>query len=1343
MTSNTPHDERLRAENAELRARLQEAEETLRAVRSGGLESLVNETEAGPRVFAVNTAASVANPLRSEILAQVSDAVGMIDNDERIIFLNPAFERMYRVQASDMLGRKLNELYRRRWLKPGDEAVGNATLREHGAAQWELIHITRDGRELHVQSSVCLMRDATGNVTGIIAAIRDISERQRTEEALRESEAAFRAAFEQSAVGMAEISAPTRQFLRVNAKFCELTGYSAEALAGMTPADLDFAEDREADVTGIGLMLRGETALHEIEKRYVRKDGEIIWVCVNATLRRDAAGNPERTMAIVQDITVRKQVEQQLRDSEERLQLAIRAGGLGIWETNFESGQRHWSPEAMAMFGLDLADGIGRFGGDDDELLSRVHQDDRHLHDGYGLDLSKAGSTAAEYRIVLPNGDLRWLAGGAMVLTRDAAGAPVRTVHISADITARKQAEETLREREHFLQRIIDVTPGVLVVFDLEKQCSFFNNRTVASVVGYSVEEIAAMGANVVPTLMHPDDCARFPAHLERVRALRDDESADFEHRMRDRAGEWHWFQNRDAVFARDAAGAVCQLVGMAIEITAHKRAEAALQASETFSRTVLESSPDCVKVLDGEGRVTFMNANGCCLMEVDDFEAMRGQPWVSVWPEAEQATVQAALARAKGGEMAHFQAFAPTAKGTPKWWDVIVSPPHSGEGDAQRLVSVSRDITEQRHAERAVRESEERFRVLATAMPQLVWACSGEGECTFLGPQWEAATGQSCADGLGYAWLEMIHPHDRERTRQLWQQAVAEARIYENEYRLRTKAGSYRWFLARAERLTGFPGAVQQWIGTSTDIEQAKRTTALLKENEQRVRLATEATAVGIWEWKVGTGAIRWDAQMFRIYGIAPTMDGFVPYSDWSEAVLPEDLPEYERELTVRDGSQRRREFRIRRRDDGEIRNIEIVETLRTNERGEADCVIGTNLDVTDRNQTERELRQSAAALTEADRRKVEFLATLAHELRNPLAPIRTGVALLRMTEDRSPQVDALATMIERQVGHIVRLVDDLMDVSRVTTGKVHLQRQRVPVATVVGNAVEAVSPLMTEMGHALTVTLPPAPMVLDVDPVRMTQVISNLLNNAAKFTDRGGRIGLTVAEHPTEVVISVTDTGVGLTTADAARIFDLFAQIDPRRGHAQGGLGIGLALSKRLVEMHGGTIHAVSDGAGLGSAFVVRLPQGSGARPAVVPSQTEGHSLSGRSRRILVVDDNEDGADMLTMMLGVDGHDIRTAYDGQTAVDVADAFRPEVVLLDIGLPTMDGYAVCRHLRAQTWATGLMAIAMTGWGAPEDRRRAEDAGFDHHLVKPVDLDALRRLLATPVDHTGAGDPLR
>ncbi len=376
-----------------------------------------------------------------------------------------------------------------------------------------------------------------------------------------------------------------------------------------------------------------------------------------------------------------------------------------------------------------------------------------------------------------------------------------------------------------------------------------------------------------------------------------------------------------------------------------------------------------------------------------------------------------------------------------------------------------------------------------------------------------------------------------------------------------------------------------------------------------------------------------------------------------------------------------------------------------------------------------EEERERLVGQLREQDRRKDEFLAVLAHELRNPLAPLRNGLQVMKLARGDGEAVERSRAMMERQLGQMVRLIDDLMDVSRITRGKVELRKERVQLSAVVGSAVETSRPLVEEMGHELTVTLPPQPVIVDADTTRLAQVILNLLTNAAKYTDRGGKIWLTSERQGSDVLVSVRDTGMGIPADQLPRIFDMFSQVEGGESRSQGGLGIGLALVRRLVEMHGGRIEAHSGGPGRGSEFVVRLPV---VAEASVPQAvgTDDPAAPKSSFRILIVDDNRDGADSLSLMLKVMGNDTRTAYDGEEAVAAAGKFRPDVILLDIGLPKLNGYEACRRIRQQPGGKELVIIAQTGWGQDEDRQRTHEAGFDHHLVKPVDPQALMKLLA-------------
>jgi PAS domain S-box-containing protein len=365
---------------------------------------------------------------------------------------------------------------------------------------------------------------------------------------------------------------------------------------------------------------------------------------------------------------------------------------------------------------------------------------------------------------------------------------------------------------------------------------------------------------------------------------------------------------------------------------------------------------------------------------------------------------------------------------------------------------------------------------------------------------------------------------------------------------------------------------------------------------------------------------------------------------------------------------------------------------------------------------------------LRESDRRKDEFLATLAHELRNPMAPIRNGLQLLRI--GASPEIQQQAReMMERQLGQMVRLVDDLLDISRITRNRLELRKARTDLRAVIENAVETARPLIESSGHSLTVTLPSEPVYLDADLTRLAQVFWNLLNNSAKYTEPGGQIWLTAERDTGTVVVTVRDTGIGIPRELQPRLFELFSQLDQSLERSQGGLGIGLALVKGLTEMHGGTVSVKSLGKGQGTSFAVRLPLATEGSE-VEELQTNQPAKARAKLQILVVDDNRDGAASLAMFLSILGNDTRTAHDGLEAVELAEAFRPDAIILDIGLPRLNGYDACRQIRSQPWGQEIMIIAATGWGQEEDRRRTAEAGFDHHLVKPIEPNALQELLA-------------
>lgn len=377
-------------------------------------------------------------------------------------------------------------------------------------------------------------------------------------------------------------------------------------------------------------------------------------------------------------------------------------------------------------------------------------------------------------------------------------------------------------------------------------------------------------------------------------------------------------------------------------------------------------------------------------------------------------------------------------------------------------------------------------------------------------------------------------------------------------------------------------------------------------------------------------------------------------------------------------------------------------------------------------RREAETKLMEINQQLSLADRRKDEFLATLAHELRNPMAPMRNVLEILKLRTSTAATHDWALQVLERQLKQMTHLVDDLMEVSRITQGRIELRRQPIDLAAVLKTAVEDARPMIEASSHRFEVILPHEPIIIDADVTRVTQVLVNLLTNAAKYTPKGGVISLRAERQRDDAVIWIRDSGIGIPKESLSTIFDMFSQLEPALGRSKDGLGIGLALVRGLVELHGGCIEATSDGLGAGSEFIIRLPITS----APLPECNDGPAITSTRRRILIIDDNGDAAETMTMMLDMLGYETRTAFTGASGLQTAADFKPAVILLDIGLPDMNGYDVVSRIRQEAWGTGICVIAATGWGQASDLERARDAGFDHHLTKPIDIDKLQTMLS-------------
>jgi len=530
--------------------------------------------------------------------------------------------------------------------------------------------------------------------------------------------------------------------------------------------------------------------------------------------------------------------------------------------------------------------------------------------------------------------------------------------------------------------------------------------------------------------------------------------------------------------------------------------------------------------------------------------------------------------------------------------------------------------------------------------------------------------------------------------------------------------------------RLIPKSSAVEQFVALNQRIEELgreiqrrQRAEAALRESEEKLQLLADTIPQLAWMARPDGHIFWYNRRWYEYTGTTPEqMEGWGWQAVHDPEVLPRVLERWKG--SIANGEPFDMVFPLRGAD-GQFRPfLTRVNPLR-DEQGHILYWFGTNTDIS-------EIKRMEEALREADRRKDEFLATLAHELRNPLAPIGNSLQILKMPRVDAATVQQTRAMMERQVQHLVRLVDDLLDVSRVMRGKIELRREPVELATVVARAVETAQSLIEVQGHRLEISVSNESLLLDADPVRLAQVVGNLLTNAAKYTEANGRIWLTAERVGGEAVLKVRDSGIGIAPDMLPHVFELFVQVDHAATRSQGGLGIGLTLVKNLVEMHGGRVEAHSDGLGKGCEFVVRLPLLVRERPEPV-AERNGEPPQDTPRpghRLLVVDDNQDAADSLATLLRLQGHEVRVAYSGMAAVEMTKTYTPDVVFLDIGMPGMDGYEVARRLRQTPGLGKTLLAALTGWGQQEDRRRTAEAGFDHHLVKPPEPKALERLLS-------------
>ncbi len=619
---------------------------------------------------------------------------------------------------------------------------------------------------------------------------------------------------------------------------------------------------------------------------------------------------------------------------------------------------------------------------------------------------------------------------------------------------------------------------------------------------------------------------------------------------------------------------------------------------------------------------------------------------------------------------------------------------------------------------------NEARFRALVSVTSTVVWVLSAEGKVEEEQAGLQGFTGMSFDQIRGDGWARALHPDDYLRVLAEWTGYLQRQAPADIRYRMRRHDGEYRHMRARAVPMLDEHGRLREWVGASEDVTDYERSNDELRDREARLHQFAEALPHIAWELSSGGETVWINRRYYDYCGAAPT--GALGW-DWVKVIHPEDIGPYMATLrtAVETGQDMRAEARIRNAD-GDYRWFQLVNTPQRTGRGEVYRWFGTATDIDDSHQATEKIHR--------------FLATLAHELRNPLAPIANGIQVLRMPGAREEARESALATIERQTAHMVRLLDDLMDLNRVRSDRVVLRRAPTRLATVINTALETSRPAIENGAHPLRLSLPARALILDADATRLTQVLSNVLNNAAKFSPDGTPIDVTVSEQPPFACIRISDRGIGMSAPMLLRAFDMFAQADTRVERSYGGLGIGLNVAKRLVEMHGGSIEASSEGAGQGSCITIRLPLSTDEVPDD-PAIASGPTGTAPARRVLIVDDNEDAARIVCMLVESLGHVVRAAHSGPDALLLADEFQPQVALLDIGMPGMSGYELARRCRQTAWGRQARLVALTGWGQDTDRQKSVEAGFDHHLVKPAGAAVLRKILLEPLREYAGSAP--
>ncbi|MBC8087531.1 MAG: PAS domain S-box protein [Phycisphaerae bacterium] len=897
------------------------------------------------------------------------------------------------------------------------------------------------------------------------------------------------------------------------------------------------------------------------------------------------------------------------------------------------------------------------------------------------------------------------------------------------DLTDRRRYESDLEDSEARLRAIIDSMFAFVGVLDIDGTLLEVNQAALG-VGGMQRDEVVGR---------YFWDCAWF-THDENVRErLRDGferasggEVVRYDEVARTaNDGRIHIDFTMQPVYRE---GALQFVIPSAVDVTHRVEAEERLRHQRNVTRTITENATTAIFMTDANRRCTFANPAA---------EAMTGytadelighvlhdrihylRPDGSRYP-AEECTLDRALP--DGNQIRNHEELFVRKDGT--FFPVVcsVSLINAG-GDPAGLVVEVRDVTHEQQAARAVAESQARFRQLAESIPQLTWMAHPDGNIFWYNQRWYDYTGTTLEEMRDWGWKEVHDPEVLPVVMDRWQSSLASGASFDMVFPIRAADGSYRPFLTRVNPFRDEQGKIILWFGTNTDVSAEHDRAESLRRRQRELQTLADNSPDILTRFDRNHRHVFVNSAVERATGLPAHQ--FIGRTN-RELGMPAaqcDLWERTIDRVFETGREQSVDFEFDSPTGRQYFVGRFVPELGAN--GEIQYALGFTRDRT----TER---LAENAVQDANRRKDEFLATLAHELRNPLAPLRNGLEILRLTHSADSRAVQVRDIMERQVTTMTRLIDDLLDISRISLGKVELKRATVEISSVLDAAVEVSRPTLLAAQHQLDIDVPDKTLLLHADSTRVAQVIGNLLHNAAKYTPERGRITLSAHAVGNEVVIRVSDNGIGIPGDMLTRVFEMFTQIAHSSTKAQGGLGIGLALVRQLVEMHGGSVSAESEGAGKGSTFTVRLPRAGRdevPRPETTGAGTAAPITEGGEEQlnILVVDDNIDAAESLASVLQLMGHNARTAFTGTNGLRELAASVPDFVFLDIGLPDVSGYEIAASIRGDERLDRTIIVALTGWGSNDHRRRSVEAGFDYHLTKPADVAIIRRILTRAV----------